>query len=165
MLEDRVLDGGGDIIPVTRGELLAEWRSDPNAIFDQARETELPTDAFLSVRAGPTRESPGSTSEWLLYNSGARMVDNFHTPSTRLLDLPDIESKEPLAKLMNSYWDERYNGALMTGERAVNSLAPIESQTVWRPIYDEMPYRQPQIAPAFDFRKILGMARRIREDQ
>ena len=167
MLDSQVMSEFGDILPTTRDNVLEEWRSDPSAIIDQAREAETPLDAFLTARAGPTQESPGSSSEWLLYNSGIRMVDTFQLPSTPLAGLPNIEERatEPVAHLMNAYWDERYNEALMSGHRAANSLAPIESNTVWRPIREESPFRQPQIAPAFDFRNILAFARRIPEDQ
>ena len=167
MLDSNVIGEFGGVIPTTRDAVLEEWRSDPQAIIDQAAEAVLPLDAFLTARAGPSEESPGSTSEWLLYNSGVRMVDNFYVPSTQMSVLPNIEERatEPIAHLMNAYWDERYNETLMTGVRAANSLATIQTNTVWRPIREEMPFRQPQIAPAFDFMNILGFARRIPEDQ
>ena len=167
MLDDQVFNEYGGVIPTTRDELLEEWRHDPSAVIQQSEEFEGTLDGFLTERAGPSEESPGSTSEWLLYNEGIRMVDTFNVPSTRMSNLPDIEERanDPVAHLMNAYWDERYQEALFTGERAANSLAPIESNTVWRPIREEMPFRQPQIAPAFDFRKILAFARQIPEDQ
>ena len=85
MLDSQVTSEFGDILPTTRDNVLEEWRSDPSAIIDQAREADTPLDAFLTARAGPTQESPGSTSEWLLYNQGIRMVDTFQLPSTPLL--------------------------------------------------------------------------------
>ena len=167
MLEDRVLGEFGDVIPSTRDAVLEEWEADPTRIIQQSDEAQLPLDSFLTARAGPTEESPGSTTEWLLYNSGVRMVDTWSVPSTIMSVLPNIEERatEPIAHLMNAYWDERYNHTLMTGERAAASLLPLESQTIWRPLVDESPFRQPSIAPAFDFRNLLAFARRIPEDQ
>ena len=168
MDEDRVLhglDGEGLIIPCTRDYLLSEWRSDPNAVIQKAREAELPLDTYLRARAGPTQESRGSTAEWLLYNDGVRMNDSFDIPSTPMKYLPKIGETGTRAQLMAAYWDERYNDALLCGTRAVNTLGLIERNTVWREIYEEFPFRQPQIAPAFDFRLILGFARRIQENE
>lgn len=160
----------GDVMPTGRIDLLSEWKSDPQAIMDQARESDMPTDGYCNARAAPTPESPGSAVDFLLYNSGVRMVDTFNVPSSKMDDLPDIIPEqgakvEPLAQMMNAYWDEAYNRTLMTGKKAATSLAPIETNTIWRPIREEMPFRQPQIAPNFNFMKILAFSRRIREDQ
>ena len=161
----------GDVLPTTRADLLAEWESDPTSVLQKAREADMPTDSYCNARAAPTAESPGSAVDFLLYNSGARMVDTWNVPSSKMDDLPTIIPEqgakvEPLAQLMNAYWDEAYNYTLMTGKtKAANSLSPIESQTIWRPIREEMPFRQPQISPAFNFMDILAFSRRIREDQ
>ena len=163
MGEDRALDEAGLIIPSTRDVLLQEWDSDPNAVLQKAKECELPLDSYLNARAGPSAESPGSTCEWLLYNQGVRMNDTFDIPSTQMKYLPKFGETGTRARLMMAYWDERYNDSLLCGTRAVNTLGLIERNTVWREIYEEMPFRMPQIAPAFDFRMILGFARRIRE--
>ena len=154
--------------PVSRNEFLAEWRSDPNAIFDRADEAQLNLDTFGNVRAPASPESPGSTWEWLLFNEGARMVDTFHAPSTRMGHLPDIDpprgDPEPMARAMNAYWDERYNITLYTGERAA-SLSTLTVGGPWRGRYDERPIRAPQIAPGFNFMELVGLARTISEDR
>lgn len=160
----------GDVMPTGRVDLLSEWKSDPQAVLDRARESDMPTDSYCNARAAPTPASPGSAVDFLLYNSGVRMVDTFNVPASKMDDLPDIIPEqgakvEPLAQMMNAYWDEAYNRALITGRKSATSLAPIESNTIWRPIRDERPFRQPNIAPTFSFMKLLAFSRRIREDQ
>lgn len=160
----------GAVMPTGRVDLLAEWKSDPQALLDRARESDMPTDGYCNARAAPTPESPGSAVDFLLYNSGVRMVDTFNVPSSKMDDLPDIipeqgEKVEPLAQMMNAYWDEAYYRTLMTGQKAATSLAPIESNTIWRQIREERPFREPAIDPAFNFMELLAFSRRIREDQ
>ena len=159
----------GAVEPTTRDEFLHEWREDPQAVFEQCEESNLPLDVFANTRAPATPDSPGTTAEWLLYNQGIRMVDTFHVPSSRMVNLPKIdppagEALEPEARLMNAYWDDCYNRTLLTGVRAANMLSGLETNSIWRPISDEAPFRQPQIAPAFDFMRLLAFGRRITED-
>ena len=160
----------GDVMPVTRGRLLDEWRSDAKGVIEQAKEVDMPLDGFLNAKAPATRESPGSAVDVVLFNQGIRTVDTYNVSSTKTNGIPTMftevgEPKHPVAKLLNAHWDECYNRTLLTGQKAATSLAPIEINSVWRQIADEMPYRMPLIAPAFNFMKLLAFGRRIREDQ
>ena len=167
MLEGREMYG--DVIPIPREELISEWRSDPGAIIQQAEESEMELAPFLEVRGQPTEEDHGPITERLLEATGIRMEDSprGHIPSTPLSRLPGINPNpsEPEGHLVNAYLDQRCNDVLLTGERSINSISGLTTNSVWRPYYDEPAFRQPQIAPAFDFRNIIGRFRTISDDQ
>ena len=156
-------------IPGTRDELLEEWLHDPNAVIEQAREGNVPLDSWVEQRAPANAEHRGWATEELLYNQGIRVVDNDRLGilSTRARDLPDTDpvkgEPEPMARLLIGYWDQCYQRTLMTGVRTA-SLSTQVSNSIWRPISDDLPFRQPQISPSLDFTRLLAFQRRITED-
>ena len=157
------------VIPVSRSVFLEEWRSDPTAIIEKAKENDLSLGGYANVRAPASEKSPGGTMEWLLYNEGIRMVDFLGTPSSKMIYLPKIytekgESLDPLGQAMVAYWDQCYLRSLMTGFRTA-TLSGLTSQGGWRPLYDEAPIRSPQISAGFNFTRIVGLTRGIREDE
>lgn len=157
-----------------RHELLAEWRDDPQAVLDKADEANLSLDSYTRTRAPATAESPGPTSEFILYNQGVDMVDTFDRDSTPLSDFPEIAPKdgegpkEPIVRMAEAYWDECYSRTLFTGqtvsERNAASVSNLTAGGPWRPIYDETPVRTPDIAPDFNFLDVVAMVRRIPDD-
>ena len=157
------------VLPTTREEFLEEWRSDPKAVLDRAEEADLSLQGYADVRAPASKESPGSTLEYVLYNEGIRAVDTLHVPSTRANDLPKIYADEtsgvePLGHVVRAYWDQAYTKTLITGERAAN-LSNLTVGGGWRPRYDEGPVRSPNIAPGFNFTEVVALTRGIREDK
>ena len=165
---DESLNDVQPVIPGTRDELLHDWREDPQIIIDQTREANVPLDSFVNQRAPASPESPGSAVEYILYNEGIRMTDTFHVQSSPMRACPDTDPSkgepEPLARLMIAHWDEKYREALYTGKRSAASLSTQTVNSIWRPIADDAPFRQPQIAPSMDFRELLAFSRRITED-
>ena len=161
MLSDRQL--ADRVMPTTRGKLLEEWESDPKAIIDRARDSKLPLDSFLNAYSPPSRVSPAGATEWLLFNNDIRTVDTPYQKSSLVTDIPSAweRGSDPKAALLSAHWDEKFFNAVMTGERTVNALAPMASNTVWNPIVNEQPYVLPRLAPPFRLTDILGMSRRI----
>ena len=160
------------VIPTTRDDFLDEWRSDPQAVFQKADEADLVFDSYCRARAPATRESPGSLMEYILYNEGIRMVDTIDLPSSPAAILPDFDryrneddKLDPIARVLIGYWDECYNKTLFTGERNSAALSTLTTGGPWRPRYDEMPIRSPEIAPGFNFLDAVAYTRRIREDK
>ena len=158
----------GDVIPISREELITEWREDPIAVVEQAEECGLELEAYLNVRAPASKEHPGPVVEQLLENIGIRMKDTERgkVDSTLVSRLPQLrpDKSTPESMLVAAFLDQRYNDVLLDGKRALNSLTGLQSSTIWREYYEEAPIRVPQIAPAFDFRNIIGRFRRTNED-
>ena len=156
-------------IPGTRHELLEEWLDDPEGVIEQAREANVPLDSWVEQRAPANAEHRGWATEELLYNQGIRVVDNDRLGilSTRARDLPDIDpvkgQPDPMARLLIGYFDQCYQRTLMTGVRTA-SLSTQTVNSIWRPISDGLPFRQPQISPSLDFTRLLAFQRRITED-
>lgn len=155
------------LVPVGRQELLDEFRSDPEGIFQRADEYEIPHDQFIRAYSPPTQEFPGSAVDFLLFNEGIRMVNTFDLPSTRVRDLPEIDPvggvTDPMGKAVVAFLDESYNRTLHTGIRAAN-VSSLTAGGAWRPYFDEMPERTPDIAPGFNFLDITAFTRSISEE-
>ena len=162
--------GEHNVIATTRQEFLEEWKSDPQAVIDQAEEANLSLQGYAEVRSPASKESPGSPVEYLLYNEGIRTHDTLNVPCSLLGSLPKIYPDkeggrvEPLGQLVMAYWDEEYTRTLITGVRAAD-LSNLTVAGGWRPRFDETPVRSPNIAPGFNFLDVVGFSRGIREDK
>ena len=169
MSTEKETKGTGLITPTTRKRFLEEWRSDPKAVIERAKDAELTLEGYAEVRSPASEGSPGDAIEFLLANEGIRTVDSLLVPSTRLDDMPDIDpvngATEPVADLVIAHLDNNYRQTLFTGIRASAALSPLTVQGGWRPVMDAPKVRTPQIAPGFNFLSVVWDTVGISDDR
>ena len=159
--------------PISRDALLAKWRESPRNFVDKAMDLGVSAKAYAERLSPATQDSPGSATEFLLYNEGVAFFDDEWQRATLVKNVPDLvpdlsnKRRDPIVDLVEGLFDEKYHTAKMTGvtTRATgNYQTNLTVGSTWRPRTDDMIRRSPNIAVHFDFRELVAFSEGTNDD-